>query len=312
MREQALPVPETLRRCVIDRLTRSGSPGQTPFTSNGVEVAFNDQTFAPLQEFPRWREQPQLLRQAFREHGYLLLRAALDRESALNLRADYFRRFDPALLADGTTPREGIFSGFVPPALPEYGTAGHPAYEFVRSQQFDGFTRDQRLRKIAETLLGGPVELLPRRIVRHFQRSTARASRAHVDYDYLDRGSDQLVTAWIPLGDCPIACGGLVYLEGSHTIPRGQLDQLREHTDRPNDPRPVSNDLGLTARVLGGRWLWADYQAGDVVFHSPHIVHASLDNPSDVMRLSADLRFVRADATRDERWSNDWSADDGY
>ncbi len=297
---------------MIDRLTRSGSPGQTPFTSNGVEVAFNDQTFAPLQEFPRWREQPQLLRQAFREHGYLLLRAALDRESALNLRADYFRRFDPALLADGTTPREGIFSGFVPPALPEYGTAGHPAYEFVRSQQFDGFTRDQRLRKIAETLLGGPVELLPRRIVRHFQRSTARASRAHVDYDYLDRGSDQLVTAWIPLGDCPIACGGLVYLEGSHTIPRGQLDQLREHTDRPNDPRPVSNDLGLTARVLGGRWLWADYQAGDVVFHSPHIVHASLDNPSDVMRLSADLRFVRADATRDERWSNDWSADDGY
>jgi ectoine hydroxylase-related dioxygenase (phytanoyl-CoA dioxygenase family) len=236
----------------------------------------------------------------------------LDRESALNLRADYFRRFDPALLADGTTPREGIFSGFVPPALPEYGTAGHPAYEFVRSQQFDGFTGDQRLRKIAETLLGGPVELLPRRIVRHFQRSTARASRAHVDYDYLDRGSDQLVTAWIPLGDCPIACGGLVYLEGSHTIPRGQLDQLREHTDRPNDPRPVSNDLGLTARVLGGRWLWADYQAGDVVFHSPHIVHASLDNPSDVMRLSADLRFVRADATRDERWSNDWSADDGY
>lgn len=293
-------------------MTPSLSSGQTLFTSNGVGVAFNERTSAPLQECPRWREQPQLLRRAFHENGYLLLRGALDRESVLNLRADYFRRFDAALLADGTTPREGIFSGFVPASLPEYGTAGHPAYDLVRSQHFDAFTRDPQLRKIAETLLGGPVQLLPRRIVRHFQRSTPRASRAHVDYDYLDRGSDQVITAWIPLGDCPIACGGLVYLEGSHAIPRGQLDQLREHTDRPHDLRPVSNDLSLTARVLGGRWLWADYRAGDVAFHSPHTVHASLDNTSDVIRLSADLRFLRTDAARDERWSHDWSADDGY
>lgn len=299
-----------LRRCAIDQQSRSA--GQTLFTSNGVEVAFDEQTFAPLQESPRWREHPRLLRQRLHEQGYLLLRGALERESVLNLRADYFRRFDPALLAEGTTPREGVFSGFVPLALPDYGTAGHPAYEFVRSQPFDAFSRDPELHKIAETLLDGPAQLLPRRIARHFHGSTARASRAHVDYDYLDRGSDQLVTAWIPLGDCPIACGGLVYLEGSHTIPRGQLDQLREHTDRPHDPRPISNDLSLTARVLGGRWLWADYQAGDVVFHSPRIVHASLDNTSDVERLSVDLRFVRADATRDDRWSNDWSADDGY
>jgi ectoine hydroxylase-related dioxygenase (phytanoyl-CoA dioxygenase family) len=68
----------------------------------------------------------------------------------------------------------------------------------------------------------------------------------------------------------------------------------------------------MTARVLGGRWLWTDYRAGDVVLHSPHLVHASLDNTSDVMRLSADLRFVRSDGRPDERWKNDWSADDGF
>jgi ectoine hydroxylase-related dioxygenase (phytanoyl-CoA dioxygenase family) len=68
----------------------------------------------------------------------------------------------------------------------------------------------------------------------------------------------------------------------------------------------------MTARVLGGRWLWTDYRAGDVVLHSPHLVHASLDNTSDLMRLSADLRFRRTDGRPDDRWNSDWSADDGF
>lgn len=293
------------RRCVIDQ---SGGL----FTSNGVSIPFGKQTFAPMQDTWDWRERADQLQQRFREHGYVLLRGVFDRPSVFRLRADYFQRFAASMFAPGTDPGAGIFSGVAPPDLPEYGTAGHPAYEFVRGAAFDRFTHSPILCDIAATLLGGSVELLPRRIVRHFHRSVARASRAHVDYDYLDRGSDQLVTAWVPLGDCPIDCGGLVYLEGSHTIARERLDQLRENTDRPNDRRPISNDLGLTARELGGRWLWADYRAGDVVFHSPHIVHASLDNVSDVMRLSADLRFIRDDAARDDRWNGDWSADDGY
>jgi hypothetical protein len=281
-------------------------------SSNGVQLPFDEQTFAAQQEAPSWRDQPEQLRASFAAHGYVLLRGALDRDAVLDLRADYFARFDPALLAPGTTPRDGIWSGRTLDDLPAYGTAGHPAYEFVRSAAFDEFTRTPALRQIAETLLEGPADLLPRRILRHFDRSTRRASRAHVDYDYMDHGSDRVVTAWIPLGDCPIECGGLIYLDGSHTIPSAELDSLRDITDRPDDRRPVSNDLGMTARVLGGRWRWADYRAGDVVLHSPHIVHASLDNTSDLMRLSADLRFRRRDAAADERWNGDWAADDGF
>jgi hypothetical protein len=252
------------------------------------------------------------MRSRFRADGYVLLHGALEREAVLDLRADYFARFDPAMLAAGTTPREGVFSGDEPAGMPEYGTSGHPAYDLVRSPAFDAFTRGPQLASIAGTLLDGPVELLPRRILRHFHRSAPRASRAHVDWDYMDHGGERVVTAWVPIGDCPVECGGLVYLEGSHEIPRAELDQLRDHTDRPHDRRPISNDLAMTARVLGGRWLWSDYRAGDVVLHSPHLVHASLDNTSDVMRLSADLRFRRSDARPDERWNSDWSADDGF
>jgi hypothetical protein len=281
-------------------------------SSNGVQIPVDDAMFAPQQEVADWRNRPEEMRRRFAQDGYVLLRGALDPDRVLDMRENYFARFDPILLAPGTTPREGVFSGVEPAGLPDYGTAGHPAYEMVRSAEFDAFSRRPGLRRIAETLLGGPAELLPRRILRHFQRSAARASRAHVDFDYMDRGSDSVVTAWVPLGDCPVECGGLVYLEGSHRLPREQLDQLRDHTDRPHDRRPISNDLAMTARVLGGRWLWTDYRAGDVVLHSPHLVHASLDNTSDLMRLSADLRFRRTDGRPDDRWNSDWSADDGF
>jgi hypothetical protein len=293
----------------------TGPAAQTPATtmsSNGVAIPIDDDTFAPMRDSTDLLQRASALRQRFRDEGYLLLRGVVDRRRALELRASYFERFDPAMFAPGTAAAEGVFSGRLPADLPEYGTAGHPAHDFVRTPQFDRFTRDPALLTLAETLLDAPVELTPRRILRHFHHGSGKASRAHVDYDYMQQGTDRLVTMWIPLGDCPIACGGLVYLEGSHRVAAEQLDELRPVTDRPEDHRPISHDLGLTARVLGGRWLWTDYAAGDVVVHSPHLVHASLDNVSDVMRLSADLRFHPVTEAVDGRWNQAWSADDGF
>lgn len=278
-------------------------------SSNGVTIPFD--TFAPMQDSSALLADPAALRARFVADGYVLLRGVLHRDAVLDLREEYFARFDPSLLAPGTTPREGVFSGLVP-AGPAYGTLGHPAYDVVRGPRFDALTRSPRLAEVASALLDSPAVLLRRRILRHFHSGATTASRAHVDFDYMDRGSDQAVTAWLPLGDYPIACGGIIYLEGSQHAGREALDALREHTDRPADRRPVSNDLALTARALGGRWLWTEFRAGDVALHSPHIVHASLDNRSDVMRLSADVRFVRSGVPTDPRWDADWSADDGY
>jgi hypothetical protein len=291
---------------------RTGLLGGAVLTSNGVPVSADPALLAPMRDSTALLDRPDELRRRFDADGYVLLRSVLDRRRVLDLRARYFAAFDPVLLAPGTAPEDGVFSGTLPADLPEYGTAGHPAYEMVRGPEFDAFTSDPALRTIAEVLLDGDVDLLPRRILRHFHRGSGKASRAHVDYDYMDHGSDRLVTAWIPIGDCPVDCGGLVYLERSHRLSRERLDALRPYTDRPEDSRPISNDLERTARVLGGRWLWADYRAGDVALHSPHTVHASLDDRSDVMRLSADIRYRRRDAEPDERWSGAWSADDGF
>lgn len=42
------------------------------------------------------------------------------------------------------------------------------------------------------------------------------------------------------------------------------------------------------------RWLVSAYEAGDVVLHRPHAIHASTVNndPDNVIRLATDLRFV--------------------
>ncbi|MEV0122509.1 phytanoyl-CoA dioxygenase family protein [Streptomyces sp. NPDC050703] len=282
-------------------------------SSNGVPVPFTPELFGPLRPSADLlpARDPAALRRRLHGDGYLYLPGLLDRADVLRLRGRYFSLFPPGLLAEGSEPEDGVFSGRVPQGVPEYGVAGHPAYAFVRSAPFDDFVGDPALTALASRLLGAEARMLPRRILRHFHRGTRRASRAHTDFDYMDEGSPRVVTFWIPVGDCPPRTGALVYLEGSHRLPPAEYEPLRGITDRPDDRRQICHDLELTAKALGRRWLWADFAAGDVLVHLPRIIHASLDTTTDAMRLSVDVRFVRADDTPDPRWLRPWSADDG-
>jgi hypothetical protein len=58
-------------------------------------------------------------------------------------------------------------------------------------------------------------------------------------------------------------------------------------------------------RRLGGRWLTASYQAGDLLLFSMFTVHTSLDNQSDRIRISSDSRYQLASEPIDERWVGD-------
>jgi len=280
-------------------------------TSNGVPVPFDDEHFMSLPDSSSLLDDPDALRARFAEEGCLLLRGILDPAAVCRLRGAYFSRFGSGYLAAGTSPADGMFSGRVPRDLPPHGTPGHPAHAFVRCPEFAAFVADPRLALPARLLLGGDVVVLPRQILRHFTAGSRTASRAHIDHDYMDRGTDRVVTTWVPVGDCPLEAGGLVYLERSHQLGRADLAPLHAVTDRPHDRRVISHDLARTAERLGRRWQWADYRPGDVAVHSPHVVHASLDTTTPRMRMSVDVRFIRAGDQADERWSRPWSGDDG-
>jgi hypothetical protein len=279
--------------------------------SNSVPVPFDPQTFAPLPDSRELLGDPAAMRARFDRDGVLYLRGLLDPERVRRLRGEYFGMFPEGYLRPGTAPVDGILAD-EPCATPAYGRRGHPAYDLARSDSLREFVDQPALRDLAALLMAAEtVVRLPRVIPRHFDHRSGRSSRAHIDHTYMDRGDGRVVTTWVPVGDSPLESGGLVYLEGSHRIPYADLDALRSVTDRPEDRRPLSHDLGWVARQLGRRWLWADYRAGDVAVHGPRIVHAALDNTTPAMRMSIDARFAAGDARLDDRWLRPWSADDG-
>ena len=280
--------------------------------SNGLLLPDSDAYVGPLRPSPLSALADGRARAQLAAHGYVYLRGLLPRAQVLAMRERYFARFPTSFVQQGDR-RRAAFSGAEPQGLPPYGTHGHPAYDFVRLPEFCAFAEDPLLRGAAEATLGGPAERLRRTPIRHFLPGRPASSRAHIDGTYVQADAGDVVTLWVPLGDCPIASGGLVYLEDSH-----QQDTIAQSTralaphDRPADRRPLTHDLKWMSEHTRRRWLITDYAAGDVVIHSPLIVHASLDCHSEEMRLSTDIRYLREGTHYDPRWRGDWAADDTY
>ena len=157
--------------------------------------------------------------------------------------------------------------------------------------------------------------------VRHFDFTWLRCispglgTPSHCDIVYMGRGTRKLYTAWVPLGDNNFQLGGLMILEGSHKNVQlqqtyGQRDVDSYCANKPDDPARTANGLNgwlsedpnKIRRSLGGRWLTAEYQIGDVVIFSMDTVHGGMDNRSNQLRLSSDSRYQLASESVDERW----------
>ena len=282
------------------------------YTSNRSEIPFTPQYFEELSPADISNKEELVAR--FERDGYVFLRSFLNRESVFDLREEYMKQFDDIIFKEGTSRREGIFSGKLQYQPSEHGLPHHPAAQFVKNSKFIAFTHNPRLRAVAELLMeGADVVQLKRKPLRHFYKGTYVSSRAHSDYTYLNDGTDNILTVWIPLGDIPMETGGLLYLKGSHKLDLSMLrETVNENGEQPADSRPISGDLKEVSDVTGLPWLYADFKAGDIVLHNPFIVHASLDCNTDAMRLSTDVRFADINGRIDSRWLDDWRGDDGY
>ncbi len=125
---------------------------------------------------------------------------------------------------------------------------------------------------------------------------------------YVREGTDRVLSIWIPLGDCPVEFAGLCHWEGSH-----QWVMQDERNGVLRRAEWITADLPMLAEQYDSRWLLADYEAGDVVVHSAHIVHAATDNvdAENRIRLSTDIRYQRVSEPIDWRWQEHWFGGDG-
>jgi hypothetical protein len=169
------------------------------------------------------------------------------------------------------------------------------------------FSRHPALRDFVSRLKGwgDDTKLLPRCLLRNHTPHN-NAIGVHYDQSLLRYGEPTSVAAWVPIGDISLQGGGLIYLEGSEcsskalnihkltvkgdTLGRtledafnkkarecGMTEEERINAFNKNMTSSGFLELGPIKFLQdngGGRWLLTEYQAGDVVFHKPHMVRA--------------------------------------
>lgn len=270
------------------------------------------------------------------EDGYLFLPHYLHRRTVLAARAvlcDRLYKFgvlDPArpsmagVVASGKTVNPAATGPFMPILA-----RNNPALDKVL---YDG-----PMMAFYEFFLSGPVRHYDYTWFRAKQPGTTTATTPHCDIVYMGRGTKELYTSWTPFSDVPYEMGGLMVLEGSHRNEAlkqgyGQTDvdafcendgpaarqivataqaQGRELTQqereqiRWNSSGAYSADAIAVREQLRGRWLTAEYQMGDLLVFSMYLLHASSDNQTACIRLSADTRYQRSHEPIDERWIGD-------
>ena len=244
----------------------------------------------------------EVLRRRIDEDGYLYLPGFHDRDQVRAVRADVGERF----AAEGLLDPAGLPDRLVPTAL----TKGSVRADLAKtSGPLTELLYAGRSVAMHEALLGEPIRRLDYTWLRIVPPGPGTAP--HGDGVFMNRGSQRLRTTWTPLVDTRFDLGGLIILEGGHRLPaiteeygRRDVDTYCANTgEEPGSwDGALSKDPAALREQLGGRWLTADFRAGDVIVFGMFTVHGSLDNTSEVVRMSTDSRYQPASEPADERW----------
>jgi hypothetical protein len=284
-------------------------PAKLPrLTSFGRELDTSPETFGALESSSHLLNDAPALRAKMQAEGYLFLPGYLNRAQVLEARAEVARRLE----------REGALDP-------------HFAREELVARRDAAFSMRPDLVKenasLLRVLYDGPMIAFYKTFfgeaVRHFDYTWFRAvepgrgTPPHMDIVYMGRGTHELLTAWTPLGDVSLELGGLMILEKSHLHERLNRNYAQKDVDRvcANKTRADGQPLQIAGTLsrfpdklranLGGRWLTAQYRAGDLLTFTAKTIHASLDNQSNHIRLSTDTRYQPAAAPVDDRWIGD-------
>jgi hypothetical protein len=284
------------------------SQAKTSLCSLGHELDCSSNAFGYLRNSSDLLSQPDELRLRMQQEGYLYIKSLLNSQEIWQSR----REIADCLAAEGSLSTDSPIEDCI--AKPGLKMSFRPDLA-TRSPTLQKVLYSGTMMDFFHLFLGGEV--------RHYDYTWLRAvapgrgTYPHGDSVYMGRGTDFLYTAWTPLGDVSWELGGLMILENSHRLETiknsyGRKDVDSYCTNRKDasmyasgekwwDGALSNNPVSLRNRYKG-RWLSAEFQAGDVLIFSIFTIHASLDNRSCAIRLSSDSRYQLASEPVDERW----------
>ena len=250
-------------------------------TPQKVVTGFTDST--PL------LDSPEALRERAAEDGFLFFKGFLPKEPLLELRRQILEILDGhgwlkkgVDLMEGVGDREAIArDAEADPQWTRIGV-GQQAYREVQSLElFHTLPHHPKLLAFYEMLFQAPAFPHPRNIARVMMPASSLApTPPHQDYIYI-QGTHHFWTCWFPLGDCPMALGGLSLLRGSH---REEVLEVKQASGAGGFESLLC-DLDYT-------WVQGDYACGDIVTFPSHMVHKSLPTRyPDRIRISCDTRY---------------------
>ncbi len=283
---------------------------QTGLASNGVELDLSPDRFGELKVSNHLLEKPDELRSVFEDDGYVFLRALIHPQVVLRARREILLKYA---------------------TIGEIDAINHPVMEAIRSNQsfvdkvnLRAFTESVRtglgyeavvlnpsLFAFLSSLLGGEIRPYDFRWPRFVR--PGEGCGFHYDGPYMNRGTDKVVTTWIPLGRVRRQEGALIILEDSHKSEVLLQGYAKRDADREKISWLATDPIKLQNK-LGGRWLTTDFQPGDVLCFGMHMLHGALDNnsPEGRCRLTSDTRYQLASEPYDERWNGPNPEAHGY
>jgi len=249
------------------------------------------------------------LRRRLAADGYVFLRGVLDKGEVLAARKEVFSRLvevgeirPPAIegVATGDSRRRELASDLV--AFWQSVSEG-PALRQV--------SHGPRVRAIMQAIFAEPAR--PQDYLWLRPRPVGWSTGLHYDHPFFARGSQQVQTVWIALGDIPMTDGPLMLVEGSHKF-RDLIEPMHDKDEQVNNSPEAAmqaafdgvwnKDAIAFARQRGTRILSGEVFAGDLLVFGMDTLHGSLDNHSPIgrVRLSCDVRYQPSSDPLDERY----------
>ena len=256
---------------------------------------------APLRESTPVVSGGEEIRRQLADEGYLFFRGVLDVDDVMAAREEIFTRLME--VGEITPPAiEGIFSGESRrrELVDDLGRFWQSVSEGAAFRQV---SHGPQVRTILSTIFGEPARAHDFIFLR--PSPVGRMSNLHYDYPFFARGSDRVLTVWIPLGPVPVSDGPLIIVEGGDRFEDLLKPTLDADVDSNSAPKvSFFDDVIEFTRSRNTRLLTANFHPGDLLVFGMRTLHGSLDNHSPIgrARLSCDIRYQPAAEPIDERY----------